>query len=66
MQLVGDSHEAELERLVSEHRALDTRVQELEHLVHLTGEEELELHQLKKQKLQKKDQIEQLRAQHYP
>jgi uncharacterized protein YdcH (DUF465 family) len=59
-QMVEDAT-AELEKLVAEHRDLDLRVDKLEQRVHLTAEEELEVHELKKLKLQKKDQIESLR-----
>ena len=57
-----DDHAGELARLVAEHRGLDVRVNELEQRVHLTPEEELEIHELKKLKLMKKDQIQDLRS----
>ena len=62
MQQVIENHAAELEKLLAEHRALDSRVNQLERMMHLTPEEELELHQLKKVKLAKKDQIQGLRS----
>ncbi len=62
MQQVIENHAAELEKLLAEHRALDARVNQLERMMHLTPEEELELHQLKKVKLAKKDQIQGLRS----
>jgi uncharacterized protein YdcH (DUF465 family) len=62
MQQATENHAAELEKLLCEHRALDTRVNQLEQQFRLTADEELEIHQLKKLKLQKKDQIQRLRA----
>ena len=46
-----------LERLQVEHSALERRLNELETFHSLTHEEELERAQVKKLKLQKKDQI---------
>ncbi len=62
MQQAIENHAAELDKLLNEHRALDARVGQLERMIHLTPEEELELHQLKKAKLAKKDQIQDLRS----
>jgi uncharacterized protein YdcH (DUF465 family) len=46
-----------LNQLLAEHRALDARVNELERRLHLTADEEREMHTLKKKKLATKDQI---------
>jgi uncharacterized protein YdcH (DUF465 family) len=46
-----------LNQLLAEHRALDARVNELERQLHLTADEEREMHNLKKMKLAKKDHI---------
>ncbi len=62
MDITAAQHGVDLEKLIAEHRALDERVNDLEQRVHLTPEEELEVHELKKLKLQKKDQIEQARV----
>lgn len=61
-QQVTDNHAADLDRLLAEHRDLDQRLQELEHQLHLTPEEEMEVHRLKKLKLAKKDEIYNLRT----
>jgi uncharacterized protein YdcH (DUF465 family) len=52
-----ETHAPELDKLLAEHRALDARVNEMERLPHLSVDEERDLHQLKKLKLAKKDQI---------
>jgi uncharacterized protein YdcH (DUF465 family) len=57
MQQVTDTPSLQLEKLLAEHRALDERVSQLEHQLFLTPKEELEVHELKKLKLHKKDQI---------
>lgn len=60
MEVVSASHDTEfelLERLHVEHNALERRLHELEAYPSLSHEEELERAQLKKLKLQKKDQI---------
>ena len=49
-----------LERLYHAHNALNRRVDELNDIHHLTADEELELHRLKKEKLSIRDQIEQI------
>lgn len=59
------SHESESDRLKaaeSQHRTLDTRIQELTRRAYLTPAEQLELADLKKQKLKLKDEIHALRA----
>lgn len=48
----------ELAALVQEHRALDAKVNDLAAKPHLTPEEDLELHRLKKEKLLLKDRLE--------
>ena len=52
-----------LDTLHKEHRDLDQLVSDLTNKSHLTPEEDLELHRLKKEKLKLKDQIEMLMAQ---
>lgn len=47
-----------LDQLLAEHRALDERVGELERRTYLSPAEQLEVLQLKKMKLYKKDQIQ--------
>ncbi len=64
MQQAIEHHGQELDKLLAEHRALDAQVCQFEQRVHLTAEEEFELHRLKKLKLQKKDQIQGLRTRH--
>ena len=61
MQQAIENHGEELDKLLAEHRALDARVNQFEQQFHLTPEEDFELHRLKKLKLQKKDQIQDLR-----
>ena len=56
------NHTPDLAQLLSEHRTLDARVNELEQRSHLTADEELEVHELKKLKLLKKDQIQGLQS----
>lgn len=48
----------EIDALVREHRSLDEQVTDLTAKAHLTPEEDLELHRLKKEKLLLKDRIE--------
>ena len=50
----------EIERLRSEHRELEERLEELNRHVYLTPGEQLEAHEIKKQKLRKKDRIREL------
>jgi len=57
MQHSTENPATDLNKLLAEHRALDARVNELERQLHLTADEEREMHQLKKIKLAKKDQI---------
>lgn len=60
---MGTSREglqAELERLRTEHRALERRLAELDSHVSLTPAEQVERTELKKRKLVKKDQITRL------
>jgi uncharacterized protein YdcH (DUF465 family) len=52
----------EFARMVREHAELDRQVTELEHRVHLSTEEELELKRIKKLKLAGKDRIEAMLA----
>jgi uncharacterized protein YdcH (DUF465 family) len=61
------SHEADsgndrLQAAESLHRTLDTRIQELAQRAHLTPAEQVEVAELKKQKLKLKDEIQALRA----
>jgi uncharacterized protein YdcH (DUF465 family) len=51
-----------LDQLLAEHRALDERVGELERRTYLSAAEQLEVLQLKKMKLHKKDQIQGVRC----
>ncbi len=55
--------EAALERLRSEHQALEARLAELDRHISLTQEEQLERAQIKKLKLLKKDLISALQRQ---
>ena len=48
-----------------EHRDLDERVADLTGRTHLTPEEDLELHRLKKEKLRLRDKLEEM-IQHQP
>ncbi|RMG70298.1 MAG: DUF465 domain-containing protein [Nitrospirae bacterium] len=47
----------EFQQLEAEHRALESRLSELEGKPFLTSEEEIEIKQIKKQKLAKKDKM---------
>ncbi len=47
----------EFQQLEAEHRALESRLSELEGKPFLTAEEEIEIKQIKKQKLAKKDKM---------
>lgn len=49
-----------VDSLVREHRSLDERVADLSSRSHLTPEEDVELHRLKKEKLRLKDKIEEV------
>jgi uncharacterized protein YdcH (DUF465 family) len=49
--------DALLDRLRTEHRALEARLAELEHHLYLSADEQVERARLKKMKLAKKDQI---------
>ena len=57
----GPSHQ--IESLEREHRALKEQVREMASRPYLTSEQQIELVQLKKMKLQKKDLIAELRRQ---
>jgi uncharacterized protein YdcH (DUF465 family) len=48
----------EVELMVREHRALDEKVTSLSGKPHLTPEEDVELHRLKKEKLRLRDRLE--------
>ncbi len=48
----------EVDALLHQHRSLDEQVGDLTAKPHLTPEEDMELHRLKKEKLQLKDRIE--------
>ncbi|HKI99877.1 MAG TPA: DUF465 domain-containing protein [bacterium] len=48
----------EIASLIREHRALDEQVTHLSEKTHLTPEEDIELHRLKKEKLLLKDRLE--------
>ncbi len=50
--------DTDIDSLMHEHRTLDAQVSELANKSHLTPEEDLELHRLKKEKLRLKDKIE--------
>jgi hypothetical protein len=54
---VIDDVQGMVERLRAEHAALDQRVQELEHRIALTADEQIEITRLKKLKLAAKDRI---------
>ena len=54
--------EVQLSRLHAKHAELDSMVSDLDSRAHLSAEEELQLHQLKKRKLQMKDEIEAVRT----
>lgn len=56
--------DAEFRRLCEEHRDMKRRVEELEAKPHLTPEEEMEEHRLKKVKLAIKDQITEVMSRH--
>ncbi|MEW6116921.1 MAG: DUF465 domain-containing protein [Nitrospirota bacterium] len=47
----------EFRRVYQEHRELDTRLAEYNKKHYLSPDEEIEMHRLKKEKLQKKDKI---------
>lgn len=51
-------NDPELANLIQQHRALDAQVSDLDAKPHLTPEEDLELHRLKKEKLLIKDRLE--------
>jgi len=53
--------EVQLSRLQAKHAELDAKVNDLDRRSHLTADEELRLHQLKKRKLMMKDEIEAVR-----
>ena len=48
----------EVNQLLAQHQKLDQKVNSLSEKTYLTQEEDLELHQLKKEKLRIKDEIE--------
>ncbi|MDH4247192.1 MAG: YdcH family protein [Deltaproteobacteria bacterium] len=50
----------EVEKLLGHHQELDIKVATLTEKTYLTPEEDLELHQLKKEKLRIKDELEYL------
>ena len=50
----------EVDALVREHRTLDDKVNDLTHKSHLTPEEDVELHRLKKEKLRLRDRLEEV------
>ena len=54
--------EVQLSRLQAKHAEIDAMVSNLDRRAHLSSDEELKLHQLKKRKLQMKDEIEAVRA----
>jgi uncharacterized protein YdcH (DUF465 family) len=56
----------EFRRLVSQHSEYAHKLDELEALPHLTEQEQLEEHRLKKIKLHLKDQMEAILSQHRP
>jgi uncharacterized protein YdcH (DUF465 family) len=66
MSKVQSSHESSgadrLSAAESLHKTLDTRLQELARRAHLTPSEQLELADIKKQKLKLKDEIHALRG----
>ena len=49
--------ELDFEKLQQEHRSLDQRIREMEHRIHLTPEEQIELPRLKKLRLATKDRL---------
>jgi uncharacterized protein YdcH (DUF465 family) len=57
----GTSAEFIVERLRSEHARLDAEAAELDHRLHLSSQEEMRLHELKKAKLRAKDKLRELR-----
>lgn len=58
----ADSGADRLSAAEAQHRTLDTRIQELTRRAYLTPAEQVELADLKKQKLKLKDEIQTLRA----
>jgi uncharacterized protein YdcH (DUF465 family) len=50
----------EFRRLYQEHRELDTQLLEFNRKPHLSPEEEVEMHRIKKEKLYRKDKIAEL------
>lgn len=58
----ADSRNEMVAALLEEHRRLDERLRSLETQRFLTATEQVEVSQLKKQKLRAKDRIERLRA----
>jgi len=56
-----ESDTARLNEAEARHRALDERLKELARHAYLTPEEQVEVAQLKKQKLKAKDEIHELR-----
>jgi uncharacterized protein len=59
----GVHDEGLLERLLAEHRALDSRLNEIESHISLTAEEQVERSRIKKLKLATKDRIAALKRQ---
>ena len=65
MQMFGDNKiflADRFERLVREHRDLDVQVKAITSKSYLNSDQQVQLNQLKKLKLSKKDQIEILRS----
>jgi uncharacterized protein YdcH (DUF465 family) len=54
----------EFRELARRHQALDDKVAQLEHDPHVTAEDEIEAHRLKKIKLHLKDQMEEILSQY--
>ena len=65
MQMLGNNKThltARYENLIIEHRQLDAEVKAINSKSYLNSEQQLQLNHLKKMKLLKKDEIEQLRV----
>jgi uncharacterized protein YdcH (DUF465 family) len=60
--LAADSRDEMVAALLEEHRRLDERLRALETQRFLTSTEQVEVSQLKKQKLRAKDRLQRLRA----
>ena len=63
-RLLADPGNEELNRLMTEHRDFEIRLEEFKKRVYLTDQEQLERKRLQKMKLAGRDRIEQILAPH--